>query len=254
MAFATSDERVSSVILRGSRTNPNALVDEDSDYDVLLGVSDLSSFQNNDEWLNIFGDIFILQKPESMIKGNPHRNPYKETYLMQFKDDYRLDMVLLVDSEVQNEINQDSLSVILLDKIGLLVAPEPDDSSYIRFDLVLEEIVNEFLWLSFYVLKGYKRKQIMYTQNHLNMMREEFLNLVTLQFNDNPGAHYKYAEKHLNAYELNVLKETFNLDVANGVKSLFELFSSYLSKTDFDQTQFEEVRYYIENKIQLHTM
>ena len=249
MRLAHEDPRIDSVLLRGSRTNANAIVDEDSDYDVLYGVSDLESFRVNDEWLSGFGDILILQKPESMESINS-RDFSKEVYLMQFRDGSRLDLVLMNQDLVQNEIIQDSLSVILLDKTNTLSAQTPDESSYMLSHFKLEDCVNEFLWLSFYVLKGCKRRQIMYTQNHLNMMREEFLNLITYQAQSNPGAHYKYSEKYLNAYEFNLLKQTFNSDVSNSLKILFELFNTHLSKEPFNRDQFDEVRYYIESQLQ----
>lgn len=254
MEFANEDSRISSVILRGSRANPNAIVDEDSDFDILYGVSDLSSFQKSDNWLLRFGDILILQKPESMLSTIESKRDFKEMYLMQFRDGTRLDLAVVDNARVQEEINDDSLSIILLDKVGNLKAEEPNENSYIDDRLNISDCVNEFLWLSFYVLKGCKRKQLMYTHNHLNMMREEFLNLILIQHRGNPGAHHKNTEKHLNAYELNLFKETFNPNIYNAVKVLFELFKTHLKKEEFDLTQFEEVKYRIESELQTCVM
>lgn len=248
MTFANDDYRVSSVLLRGSRTNPNVIVDEDSDYDVLFGVSELESFQENDAWLDIFGECLIMQKPESMKSTVNPQTDRKEAYLMQFKDGTRLDLVLLKEKYVQEEIDQDSLSFILLDKTGTLKASAPDESSYINDNFVLEDCVNEFLWLSFYVLKGARRKQIMYTQSHLAMMCEEFMNLISYQNGGNPGAFYKRSEKYLNAYELSLLKDTFGNDIPTALKVLFELFQTHLKKEDFDMSQFDDVRYVIETQ------
>lgn len=247
MQFANEDERIKSVILGGSRANPNAQVDDDSDYDVMLGVSDLQSFRDDDQWLNQFGDILILQRPESIHSEHQTLLDYKEVYLVQFKDGSRIDVTLLNESLIQEAIEKDSLSTILLDKTSTLVAGEANDSSYHIKNFILENCVNEFLWLSFYATKGQRRNQLMYTQNHLNMMREELLNLVAYQHGGNPGAHYKYAEKFLNAYELSLFKGTFSNDIQNALKVLFEIFGSYLKKEDFDMTQFEEVRYVIES-------
>lgn len=248
--FANEDTRISSVVLRGSRTNPNATVDEDSDYDVMIGVNDLPSFQVNDEWLAMFGDILILQKPESMLSTLASTKDFKEMYLMQFRDGTRLDLAVVKEEYVQDEITKDSLSKIILDKTGQLSADEPNENSYINDRLNLSDCVNEFLWLSFYVLKGCKRKRVMYTHNHLNMMREEFLNLLTIQHGGNPGAHFKNAEKFLNAYELNIFKDTFNQNIYNSVKVLFELFETHLKKETYDFTQFNEIRYKIESGLQ----
>ena len=249
MQFANNDQRVSSVILRGSRANPNALVDEDSDYDVLYGVNDLQSFQMSDEWLSVFGDCLIMQKPESMLSELISQTAVKEVYLMQFKDGTRLDLVVIKEGLVQTEIDADSLSVILLDKTGMLVAGEPNKSSYVNELFNLDECVNEFLWLSFYVVKGARRKQLMYTQDHLGMMRTSFMTLLAHQYDGNAGAHFKNSEKVMNAYELSRYKDTFGNDIPNSLKILFDLFESYLKKEDFDRTQFDDVRYVIETQI-----
>ena len=249
MTFAQEDQRIKSVILRGSRTNPNADVDADSDYDVLYGVSEFESFLENDQWIEQFGDILILQKPDFMDRKGINSNIDQEAYLMQFKDGTRLDLIITRDELVQEVIKKDSLSKILLDKDNTLEGDEVSDVSYLIKDFNLENCVNEFLWLSFYVTKGMRRKQLMYTQNHLAMMREELFKFISYQNGGNPGAHFKYVEKQINAYELSLIKETFSNNIENALKILFEVFETHLSKEDFDKSQFEAVRYVIESQL-----
>lgn len=62
--FAKADDRIRVVTLEGSRTNINIIPDDFQDYDITFFVTDMQSFINSDEWLNVFGERLIMQKPE----------------------------------------------------------------------------------------------------------------------------------------------------------------------------------------------
>ena len=64
--FAKADDRIRVVTLEGSRTNINIIPDDFQDYDITFFVTDMQSFINSDEWLNVFGERLIMQKPEDM--------------------------------------------------------------------------------------------------------------------------------------------------------------------------------------------
>ena len=64
--FARMNERIRVVTLEGSRTNINIPPDDFQDYDITFFVTDMQSFINDDNWLNVFGERLILQKPEDM--------------------------------------------------------------------------------------------------------------------------------------------------------------------------------------------
>lgn len=66
LTFAKADERVRMVTLEGSRTNINIPPDHFQDYDITFFVTDMQSFMADDEWLNVFGERLIMQKPEDM--------------------------------------------------------------------------------------------------------------------------------------------------------------------------------------------
>ena len=53
--FAKADDRIRVVTLEGSRTNINIIPDDFQDYDITFFVTDMQSFINSDEWLNVFG-------------------------------------------------------------------------------------------------------------------------------------------------------------------------------------------------------
>ena len=60
--FAKADDRIRVVTLEGSRTNINIIPDDFQDYDITFFVTDMQSFFNSDEWLNVFGERLIMPK------------------------------------------------------------------------------------------------------------------------------------------------------------------------------------------------
>ena len=66
LSIAEQDKRIRIVTLEGSRTNINIPKDEFQDYDITYFASDIESFISNDDWLNKFGNIIMMQKPEDM--------------------------------------------------------------------------------------------------------------------------------------------------------------------------------------------
>ena len=66
LTYAKADERVRMVTLEGSRTNTNIPPDDFQDYDITFFVTDMQSFIADDEWLDVFGERLIMQKPEDI--------------------------------------------------------------------------------------------------------------------------------------------------------------------------------------------
>ncbi len=93
LGFAEADERIRVVTLEGSRTNVNIPPDDFQDYDITFFVTDMQSFTADDEWLNVFGERFILQKPEDMELFPAEEKGF--SYLMLFCDDVKMDLTLL---------------------------------------------------------------------------------------------------------------------------------------------------------------
>ena len=91
--FARMNERIRVVTLEGSRTNINIPPDDFQDYDITFFVTDMQSFINDDNWLNVFGERLILQKPEDMELFPAVEKGF--SYLMLFTDDVKIDLTLL---------------------------------------------------------------------------------------------------------------------------------------------------------------
>src|SRR5512136_381745 len=127
---ASNDERVRAVIMNGSRVNPHVPRDCFQDYDVIYLVTEKESFLADPGWIKVFGELMILQLPDDMSDPPPVIKDYYG-YLMQFADGNRIDLSLFPASKV-SELRDDSLTLTLLDKDGILRKFDPPtDSSYL---------------------------------------------------------------------------------------------------------------------------
>ena len=237
MDYAVNDDRVRWVVLTGSRTNPSLKPDAYQDYDIQFGVKDLESFLVSDDWLSVFSEVLIMQKPEAMSLFPPSLGG-RFTYLMQFTDGTRLDLMLVpLDKEYPIELN----TQVLLDKDGLVDLTKADDTHI--SEVHVEDCMNEFLWLSFYVLKGIKRDQFIYTLDHLSGMRDMVFQMMAWKMTGNPGQSYKYMEYKLSVDIRDKIIESYNVDDRfASMMLLFELMKWAVSDFDYDKKQFECVR------------
>ena len=175
---AREDDRIRAVIMNGSRVNPNAPSDPFQDFDIVYLVSDVSPFKHNYEWIAHFGELMILQMPEDM-QDPPPRGGGHFVYLMQFADGNRIDLGIYPATDV-DELERDSLSMLLLDKDGIV---EPFDPPSERDYLprpptakAFADCCNEFWWVSPYVAKGLWREEIIYAKHFLDHFVRDQLN------------------------------------------------------------------------------
>src|SRR5688572_48366 len=93
LSTAQQDARVRAVILNGSRANPRAPRDIFQDFDILYLVTEVESFTADHSWINRFGELLLLQMPETMDDPPPQHDG-SFAYLMQFSDGNRIDLAL----------------------------------------------------------------------------------------------------------------------------------------------------------------
>lgn len=65
LEIAKHDNRIRAVYLNGSRTNSSIEKDEYQDFDIVYVVNEVTSFLNNPKWLKNFGEIAVMQEPNS---------------------------------------------------------------------------------------------------------------------------------------------------------------------------------------------
>jgi aminoglycoside 6-adenylyltransferase len=204
--IAESDDRIRAVIMNGSRVNPQARRDLFQDFDIVYLVTDVSPFRDDRTWINQFGEMMILQMPEAMADPPPGNNE-RFVYLMQFTDGNRIDLTLLPVAKL-HELRRDSLSLLLLDKDGIVEPfPAPNESNYLPIPptaKAFSDCCNEFWWVCPYVAKGLWREEIIYAKYHLDwILREQLTKMLTwyvgvkTQFLRSPGKLGKHFKQYL---------------------------------------------------------
>jgi aminoglycoside 6-adenylyltransferase len=203
---AQKDERIRAVLMNGSRVNPNAPSDPFQDFDFIYIVTEADSFRKAYEWVRRFGKIMIMQVPEEMHDPAPDDDG-GYGYLMQFTDGSRIDLGIC-PLEKLDEALQDSLTVCLLDKDGILPElPPPDDRDYLPKPPTAKafaDCCNEFWWVCPYVAKGLWRQEILFARAMLDQeVRTQLMKMLTwyigmqTAFSVNPGKRGKYFQHYL---------------------------------------------------------
>ena len=215
---AREDERIRVVIMNGSRANPNAPRDPFQDFDIVYMVTDLAPYKNNLAWIQRFGEMIVMQMPEAM-QDPPPSDDGGFGYLMQFADGNRIDLGLY-PLEKLSEHESDSLSVLLLDKDGLVPPfPSPRDHDYLPKPPTAKtfaDCCNEFWWVSPYVAKGLWRQEITYARHEMDVyVRDMLMKMLAWQvgvktgFTRSPGKNGKYLNRYLDPQEWEMLLKTY---------------------------------------------
>lgn len=218
LATARADERIRAVIMNGSRANPNAPRDIFQDFDIVYLVTDAASFRHNLEWIGRFGELVILQMPDDM-QHPPPGDDNGFAYLMQFADGNRIDLGIYPLSKAA-ERTGDSLSVLLLDKDGVVGPLEPpSERDYLPTPPTAKQFAdccNEFWWVCPYVAKGLWREEILYAKYMLDQaVREQLMKMLAWHigiqtgFQRNLGKFGKYFQRYLEPELWQMLERTY---------------------------------------------
>lgn len=183
---AHDDPRIKAVYMNGSRTNPNVKKDIFQDYDIVYVVTEIKSFVDNENWIDIFGKRLYMQLPEALDSA---LGRYSDTdncygYLIQLADGNRVDLHLQTIHFAKTEILKDKLCIVLLDKDNLLpVVPSASDEDYhIKKPSYPEfySCCNEFWWVLNNVGKGLWRDEITYVMDMINFyVRPELIKMLS---------------------------------------------------------------------------
>lgn len=240
--FAVNDPRIRMVTLEGSRTNVNIPRDAFQDFDISYFVTDMDSFKASDEWLNVFGERLMMQKPEDMELFPPELGNWF-SYIILFEDGLKLDLTLIPVAESDEYFaGSDGLVDVLLDKDGLVKREvRPSDRQYWIHKPTAREFddcCNEFWMVSTYVAKGLARKEILFAIDHLNeIARPNLLRMMSWQigtekgFSFSVGKNYKFIDRYLPPEDWEKLLSTY---AGHGYASMwqslltcYELFRKY---------------------------
>jgi aminoglycoside 6-adenylyltransferase len=219
LTFAREHDEVRAVVMNGSRVNPNAPQDPFQDYDIVYYVRSVEPFRHNMDVVRYFGEIMILQLPEEMVDPPPEGDGHY-AYLMQFMDGNRIDLSFFALDQTDVTL-KDSLSLVLLDKDGLLgELPAPSDAGYLPQKppaKAFDDCCNEFWWLNPYVAKGLWRDELTYAKVMLDLyMREQLLKMliwyfgIQTDFQRSPGKLGKHLKGQIDAELWALLECTYS--------------------------------------------
>ena len=225
---AKADERVRAVVMNGSRVNPGAKSDIFADFDIVYLVTELESFKSDPTWIDRFGERMVMQLPDEFGDGP---QPARYTYLLQFVDGNRLDLTLL-SVDRKDDLLEDTLSRVLQDKDGLLELPPPSEASYFPKPPTAKQFFercNEFWWVAPYMAKGLWRGDVVYAQQHLEILRNQTLKMlewrfgIATNFQQNPSKSGKRIAVEMPEQWLRFVKTYAEADVDKLWISLFGL-------------------------------
>lgn len=219
--YAMRDNRVRLVTMEGSRTNKHITRDKFQDFDISYFVMEMDSFKENDQWLSVFGNRIMMQKPEDMELFPPTLGTWF-SYLMLFEDGNKLDLKLVPINEVEEYFrNNDGLVEVLLDKDSLVnhEVRASDQKYWIKKPSAREfdDCCNEFWNVATYIVKGLARREILFAVDHLNnIARPELLRVMSWKigseqgYSFSVGKNYKFINRYLPEDDWNDLLSTYS--------------------------------------------
>ena len=262
--IAKQDKNVKAVCMNGSRVNENIQTDILQDFDIVYIVENLEDIIADLEWINQFGNRIITQFPEEQ---DLYPSELEERYpiLMLFDDYNRIDLTLLSKNKLSEYLVEDKLIKILLDKDNLLPKNNSvSEASYWiskPYQKLFDECINEFYWVSTYVMKGIWRNELLYLIDHLNICRRMLLLMLAwdkgykFDFQVNFGKSFKYLPNYLGSNKNSELTSTYPHLNTNEIKEalykMTEMFDyaavmvSKKCKLNYDTENYAEVKKYI---------
>ena len=270
MDVAINDERIRAVTMEGSRASKNATHDQYCDFDICYIVSDIREFTKDNKWVEIFGEILIVQYPMDWY-SHPYNYAGHDNfaYLIQFKDGNRIDLTLIDVCNIDKEQGCCEPRIVLLNKDNFKELQQIDDESvfYIQKPSEMEyyNTCNEFRWLSVYISKGLCREELYYAKYAYDvLMMEMFIKMLNWKigvdndFNVTTGNHSKYLKRFLSLEEMKRFHSVFPNGTYEDIWSKLYVIYDYFAeiakyvgealKYNFDAKETEEVRSFLSER------
>ena len=270
MDVAINDERIRAVTMEGSRASKNATHDQYCDFDICYIVRDIREFTKDNKWVEIFGEILIVQYPMDWY-SHPYNYAGHDNfaYLIQFKDGNRIDLTLIDVCNIEKEQGYCEPRIVLLNKDNFKELQQIDDESvfYIQKPSEMEyyNTCNEFRWLSVYVSKGLCREELYYAKYAYDvLMMEMFIKMLNWKigvdndFNVTTGNHSKYLKRFLSLEEMKRFHSVFPNGTYEDIWSKLYVIYDYFAeiakyvgealKYNFDAKETEKVRSFLSER------
>lgn len=223
LSIADNDDRIRAVYMNGSRANPQVAKDSLQDYDIVFAVTETASFLADKDWISSFGDIAMVQEPDSAEFGWGEGCDLEQSYgwLILCKDGNRIDLHIRILHAAISEYLTDTLTVLLMDKDGILPELPPSSDKGYRIKKPTNQqfagCCNEFWWCLQNVAKGIKRDQLTYAMkmyndivhHELEKMMEWYIGIKT-NFSVSVGMWGKYFKAHLSPEKYHQYTATYS--------------------------------------------
>lgn len=181
--YAMENEDIRAVVMNGSRANSNIAKDRYQDFDIVYVMKQVRPYVENQEWLERFGTICVMQQPDSGVLFDDVYEPdLHYTFLMQFDDLNRIDLSLNTLDYYLQDHGSDSLTIVLLDKDQALppLPPSTDQSYWLQKPTAAKFrcCCNEFWWCTPYVAKGLCRGELLFSMDMINDVVRPMLHMM----------------------------------------------------------------------------
>jgi len=215
---------IRAMILTSTRAIPDGPVDEFSDYDVILAVTDPEAFAVDLGWQSAYGTPMVRWGDEDELYGHPtfFRGVVYEDHV---KVDYTIWSDALLDELARHETLPPGLDHgyrVLLDKDGRTQGwPAPTATAYALArpdEAEYRALVEEFWWGTTYAAKALRRGELFFAGS---FMLEHDLKLIALlrmlewrlaadrDWSFAPGVYGRGLERHLDRTTLDELAATY---------------------------------------------
>lgn len=247
MDVAQNDERVRAVYMNGSRANPRAKHDLFQDFDIVYVTRDITGMLADRTWLQAFGTPLVHQEPDAIdvavgATNDPERDGY--TIMNVFTDGNRIDLHLEPVAVCAMHYGEDSQTVPLLDKDGLLrklsVASDRDHWVTKPSAALFYHHTNDFWWVAPYVAKGLWRGELLYANSMLDILRGHLLDVCDWQVGSERDWQISTGKEHKDLVHLlppdtwQALTQTYTLssidDTWSALTHTLDLFSQLASE------------------------
>jgi aminoglycoside 6-adenylyltransferase len=188
VGWATAHPLIRALVLESSRAAPQAVLDQFSDYDLLLVVSDPHPFADDTQWLSDFGRPLVTFRDARPVLGT---QTYSRLvlYADYTKIDYTIWPVEVLSAFVQRRESPDLLDwgyLVLLDKDGVTagltastrtahIPAQPTEGEYYT-------LVEGFWWEAIYVAKNLWRDELIHAKYNLEVVMKFELLLPLLEW------------------------------------------------------------------------
>jgi aminoglycoside 6-adenylyltransferase len=266
--YFKDDSGILAVYLQGSRVYAKKHVDKYSDYDFLVFVDDITKYTGLDGFLSQLEEILIMQKTSDSY-NHPYdyfgRDPF--TYLIQFCNTERLDITFVDRCDSLKSIDVSDPMIPIIDKANYkFINTNELVNNYNLYQPSQKEFsdtVNEFYWISLYVVKAIKRKELIQAMTfYQNFFLKMLMKMVGFWIGSNYdyeitlGKNYRFLRDYLEKPACDEIEELFFVDkqdaIIKKVFLAFDIFEKYSQQVkiflDYKKEDYAHIRNFINSK------